>query len=188
RRHRVEVSRDGFGLPALLGAQPWIRARRIDERDDRLAELLGQLHQAKRLAVSLRMRHAEVARDLLPGVAPLLMSDDDQAPIIEARQAPDDGRVVTVDAVAVQLEKILEQQGAEMARVRAAGMAGELRALPRREARVHPLALAREIGLTPGDPLPHTRGILLCAQGRDVVLDLEQLLLELKRVRHAPRR
>ena len=55
---------------ALLGADPGISARRVDEGKQRQAELLGELHQPERLAVALGPRHAEVARAALLGVAP----------------------------------------------------------------------------------------------------------------------
>ena len=73
--HFVEVAADRFRLAALLGADARIRAGRIDEGEQRQTELLGQLHQPQRLAIALGPRHAEVAVDLLLGVAALLMAD-----------------------------------------------------------------------------------------------------------------
>ena len=62
--------------PRSSDSTPGVGGRRVDEDDDRPAELLRQLHHAQRLAVAFRPRVAEVAEDLLLGVAPLLMPDD----------------------------------------------------------------------------------------------------------------
>ena len=80
-------------LPALLGAEAGPRARRVDERDHRHVELLGELHQAQRLAIALRMRHAEVALEILLRVAAALVADDHHRLAVEARPAADDRRV-----------------------------------------------------------------------------------------------
>ena len=65
-RHLEDVAADGFGLAALLGADAGIGAGRVDEGEHRQPELLGQLHQAQRLAVALGPRHAEVAQRRAP--------------------------------------------------------------------------------------------------------------------------
>ena len=92
--------------------------------------LLGELHEAERLAVALGVRHAEVARDVLAGVAPLLVADDDHGRAVEAREAADDGLVVAVDPIAVQLHPVLEEQADEVEGVRALRVPGDLGALP----------------------------------------------------------
>src|SRR6266852_3326759 len=51
RRHLHEIARDRLGLTALLGAEPGIRAGRVHQGDDGRAELLGQMHEAQRLAI-----------------------------------------------------------------------------------------------------------------------------------------
>ena len=79
-RHLEDVAADRLGLAALLGADAGIGARRVDEREHRQAELLGQLHQAQRLAVALGPRHAEVARRALLGVAALLVAEHHARP------------------------------------------------------------------------------------------------------------
>jgi hypothetical protein len=83
---------DGLGLAALLGADARVRAHRVDEREDRQAELLGRLHQALRLAVALGTRHAEVAHLAILGVVAALVADDHAGLAVEAREAADDGR------------------------------------------------------------------------------------------------
>ena len=74
-RHLVEVAADRLGLAALLGADAGIGAGRVDEGEERQLELLGELHQAQRLAIALGARHAEVAQRALLGVAALLVAD-----------------------------------------------------------------------------------------------------------------
>src|SRR5688572_32968032 len=103
------------------------------------------------LAIPLGMRHAEVARDLLTRVASLLMADDHHRLALEARQAADDGRIVAVDTVAVQLEEVVEQELAPVARVGSLRVARQLRALPGGEAGVRPLPQACEALLQPRD-------------------------------------
>ena len=65
-RHLEDVAADRLRLAALLGADAGIGARRVDEGEHRQAELLGQLHQAQRLAIALGPRHAEVAQPRAP--------------------------------------------------------------------------------------------------------------------------
>ena len=50
---------------------------------DRHAELLGQVHQALRLAEALRMRRPEVAEDVRLGVGSLLVADHHHRPSLE---------------------------------------------------------------------------------------------------------
>src|SRR4029434_9594735 len=59
--HLEQIAGDRFGLPALSRTEPRIAARRIDQRDDRRAELLREAHKPERFAVSLGVRHAKVA-------------------------------------------------------------------------------------------------------------------------------
>ncbi len=90
--HHVQVAADRFRLAALFRADARIRARRVDEREDRQAELLGEAHQALGLAIAFRTRHAEVAQRALLRVAALLMADHHARLAVEAREAADDRR------------------------------------------------------------------------------------------------
>src|SRR5438093_1321161 len=107
--------------------------------------------------------------------------------LFEPRQAADDGRVVAIDAIAVELDEILEEELDEVAGVRALGVSRELRALPGGQARVGALAQAREPLLELRDLLASLRRVLLGLERRDPGLDVEEWLLEVKRVRHSPR-
>ena len=139
RRFRAIAS----AWPALLGAEAGIGAGRVDERDDGLAEPLGELHQPQRLAVSLGVRHPEVPVDLLPRVPALLVAHHhDRAPF-EAGQAADDGGVVAEEPIAVELDEVVEEERDQVARVRPLRVAGELYALPGRQPGEDPLRWSR---------------------------------------------
>jgi hypothetical protein len=100
--HLAQVERDRLGLPALLGADARVGARRINKAHDGQTELLGRLHQAKRLAETFRMRHPEVAITPLLGVLALLVRHEHQPVVLEPRNAPDQRVVVGKQPVAVQ--------------------------------------------------------------------------------------
>src|SRR6185503_6129492 len=71
--HLEEIPRDRLRLTALLRAEAGPRAWRVDEREDRDVKLLGELHQAQRLAVALGMWHPEVAPEILLGIPAALV-------------------------------------------------------------------------------------------------------------------
>ena len=85
--------------------------RNVDERDDREAEALGELHDPDRLAIALRVRHPEVAPDVLVGVGPLLLTDDRDHAAVEPGQAGHDRGVVAEQPVAVELDEVLGHGG-----------------------------------------------------------------------------
>ena len=95
--------------PRSSDSMPGIRRRRVDEDDDRPAELLGQPHRAQRLAVALRPRVAEVAVDLLLGVAALDVADEQHRLALVVGEAGHDRVVVGEAAVAVDLDEAGEQ-------------------------------------------------------------------------------
>src|SRR5699024_12176024 len=128
--HVVQVARNGFALVALLGTNARIGAGSVDQRDHGQAETFGQFHQPQRLAVALRFRHAEVAVDLFLGVAPFLVADEHDRPAIQARGAADDGRIVGVGSVAVQLDEVGEHAVDVILRVGPLRVARQLRHLP----------------------------------------------------------
>ena len=146
---------DGLGLAALLGAQPRIGAGGVDEAENRQAELFGHVHQPHRLAVAFRPRHAEVVGQAGRGVVALLMAHDDHGAAAKARQAADDGLVVSELAVSAQLDEVGEQPGDVIHQVRPLRVARDLR--------LHP-GIKRGVGL-----VPHLRG--LAAQAGDLGLE-----------------
>ena len=107
--HFAEVQGDGFGLAALLGVDAGVSAHGVDKRDDRPAEFGGQLHQPECLAIAFGLRHAEVAIQLLFGIAALLLANHHDGLPFKEGKAADNGLVVTEGAVAVQFLKAGEQ-------------------------------------------------------------------------------
>ena len=100
------------------------------KRDDRQAELLGQLHAAQGLAVALGVGQAEVALDLFLGVAALVVADEHDLVPAEAGQAALDGGVVAEVAVAVQLAELAADQLDVVLEQRPLRVAGDLHRLP----------------------------------------------------------
>ena len=92
--------------PRSSDSMPGIRRRRVDEHDDRPVELLGEPHRAQRLAVPLRPRVAEVAEDLLLGVAALDVADEQHRLALVVGEAGHDRVVVGEAAVAVDLGEV----------------------------------------------------------------------------------
>ena len=87
-------------------------------------------HEAQGLAVAFGMRAAEVAQEVLLGVAALLLADEhDAAPADRGKAAGH--RVVIADvAVAVQFQELVEAELRVVEHVGPLGVAGDLDALP----------------------------------------------------------
>ena len=108
RAHRGQTFGDGLALPTLLRADVAARAGCVDKADDRAVEFFGLPHQAQRLAIALGLRRAEAALDALFGGMALFDRNHRHRRRAEVGQAADDGWVVRVAAVAVQLKKAVE--------------------------------------------------------------------------------
>ncbi len=126
----LDRARDRLGLAALLGADAGMGAGRVDQRHDRQAEALGEVHQAHRLAVAFGVRHAEVVAHPALGVGALLVADHDQRAAAEARETALDRAVVAEGAIARERRVVLEQLGRVVGEMRPLGMARDLRLLP----------------------------------------------------------
>ena len=106
--HLRRVAADRFGLAALLGADAGVGAG-VSTKVNRKREFVGErLHRAQRLTVALGAGHAPVAT-LSPWCRDLLVADHHAALAIKLGQAADDGCVVGIGAVAMQLDEIGEQ-------------------------------------------------------------------------------
>src|SRR5262249_52260123 len=182
--HLPQVPRDGLPLSALFGAEAGIGAGRVDEGHDGFAELRPELHQAEGLAIPFGVRHPEVARDVMAGVAALLMPDHPHRRSLEAREAAHDGLVVAVDAVAVELHEVLEEQADEIEGVRPLRVAGDLRSLPRGEAPVDLLLEAAETLLELADLVARRLWVRRGAKLAQALFDLDERTFELKLVQH----
>src|SRR5262249_18566610 len=147
----LEAGGDSLGLAALLGADARVGAGGVDEAEERDAELIGHAHEPLRLAVALGAGHAEVAVEVLLGVAALLLAEHDQRAAVEAGEAADDRRVVAEAAIAAEFDEVGEDLADVVEGVGTIGVLGELELLPRGEGGE---ALALELVgllLEPGD-------------------------------------
>ena len=129
-RHLIHVLGDHPGLPALLGADPGVGARRIDERDHRQSVLCRQPHLGHRLAVALGVRTAEEAGGPFLVRSSLLVTDHQDLVPVQLGKPGQDGPVVAEVPVAVQLEELLEDQRQVVGRVGAVLVPGNLDRLP----------------------------------------------------------
>ena len=129
RRFRAIASE----TPRSSLSRPGIRSRRVDEREDRLVELLGQLHDPECLAIALRARHPEIAPDLLLRVATLLVADHRHGASAQEPETRHDRGVVGEGAVAAPLHEIADQDAHVVEGERAVWMPRDERLLPGRQ-------------------------------------------------------
>ena len=187
-RHLAQVVGDGLGDAALLRLDARVGRRRVHEDDDRPPELLGEAHHADRLAVALRAGVAEVAVDLLLGVAPLLVPHHAHRLAVVVGKAGHDGVVVAEAAVAVHLDEIGEQQADVVEHVRPGGVPRHLHALPGRQGPVD-LAPDRLDAAAEALDLPIALGRgRHQLEGLDLLLQDADRLFEFKQFGHRPLR
>src|SRR5919201_806069 len=105
-RHEAVRARERATLTVLLGSDTGIRPRRVNQRDDRKAVPVGELHHAHRLPIALRMGGPEVAIDAVLDVAPLLMTDERDRSSVEAPETRHDRVIVGAYAIAVELHPV----------------------------------------------------------------------------------
>ena len=119
----------------LLCLHTRIGTRRIDEGDDRAAELLGLLHEAKCLTIALRTRHAEIVTDILFHRAALAMPENGHRHALVAGDATIDGRILIIEMIPLLLEEVGEEMLDEIVDVRTLRMTGQIYTIRRREIR-----------------------------------------------------
>ena len=78
---------------------------RVDEADNRAVELIRLLHETKRFAVALRVRHSEIADEVFFRVFSALMTDDGDRHAVIFGDSADNRRIVSVRSVSVALKK-----------------------------------------------------------------------------------
>ena len=103
---------------------------RVDQGNHRQPKFFRQPHQAKRLAVTLGVRAAEIPLHIFLRVAAFLVGDDDTAMVPELRQAARHRFVIAEDTVAVQFDPIGEATLDIIERERAPNVPRQLHALP----------------------------------------------------------
>ena len=109
-RHFTQITGDGLGLTALFRANARIGAGGVNKGDDRQLELFRHLHKTERLAVAFRIWHAEIAVDLLLGIAPLLVADNHDRLAFEAGEAANYGVIIAKVPVAMKFDKLGEHE------------------------------------------------------------------------------
>ena len=133
--HGCEIPCDGLPLSVLLCLHARIGTRRIDEGDDRTAELLGLLHEAECLTIALRTRHTEIEADVLFHRATLAVTEDGHRHTLVTGDAAIDGRILIIEMIPLLLEEVGEEMLDEIVDVRALRMTGQIDAVRRREIR-----------------------------------------------------
>ena len=190
--HFAQIDGDGLGDVAFLSADAGVGTGGIDESDDGEAEFIGHFHEAKGFAVAFGVGGTEIAADVFLGVAAFLGADEHDAVFTEAGEAADDGLIVGVKAIAVEFGKIGKGGGEIIEGVGAAGMAGELDALPWGEVRKDGLAGFLELGLHLGDLGLQADGrvlfefIELALQFEDRLFEIQIMFHSVSRLRRTP--
>src|SRR5207247_145105 len=177
---RAQADGDRLRLPALLGADAGVRALRVDEGDHRPNAALGQREEADRLAVPLGARHAEVAQHALGGRAAPLLRDHHDGVAAKAREPAHDRAVLAEAAVTVQLDQVAAEDAQVIERRGAVGVAGELHALPRRQAREQLLLHAAALGAQAAEALALARARARAHQARDLGVERLERPLEVE--------
>src|SRR5579859_1727264 len=144
-RHFAKVSGDRFRLSALFGADTGIGTRSVDKRKYRSSELGGQLHDAERLAVALRLGLSKVTQKPLLRVAAFLVPDNCNRPAVEFRESRDQRFVVAKAAVAVQFDKVRKKHSKVVQGIWPLSVSGNLRTLPGSKVAVKLLAQLRHL-------------------------------------------
>src|SRR5690606_29907120 len=183
--HTLDAGRDDPGLPLLLGGEARVGAGRANAAHHGQAELVRQPEHAHGLAVAARVAHAEVPRDVLLGVATLLLADDHHLAAVELGQTGDHRRVVAERAVAVELLEARERLRQVVEGRGAAGRARHLHALPAREVLERVALEALEPRLEEGDLLGEVDALLVGVPTHVLDLGLQVLDRLLKGQRHA---
>ena len=116
-------------MVALFRADAGVGAGGVHKGEHGHAEFFGKVHQAQGFAVAFGAGHAKIAVQFFFGVAPFLMPNHHHAVPIEAGNAADNGVVVGIMAVAVQLLEIGAQRVDVVLGVGALRMARDLRDL-----------------------------------------------------------
>ena len=155
--HFQQVACDRLGLTTLLGTHTGIGTGGIDKGHDRQFEAFRQVHQTQCLAIALGAWHAEVADHLFLGITALLLPDDNQWTAIQPGHAADNGAVIRVGAIPVQLLKIGKQTVDVVLGIGTLGMTRQLGNLP-----------GGEIGK---DGLG--QALALCLQATDLLTDID---------------
>src|SRR5699024_9108037 len=89
--HLKQIPGNRLSLSSLLGIHAAVSSRRVYKADNGTAERLRLLHQAQRLAVSVRGRHSKVSFNIVFGISSLLLSDHRHRHAVEHGNSSHDG-------------------------------------------------------------------------------------------------
>jgi len=129
--HFANIDRDRLGHVALFTGDTGKCSRGVDEGDDGKAKAVGQAHQAKGFTVAFGVGAAEVAHEVLFGVATFLMAEKNDPLLIESGETADEGAVFPKGAITAQLKKFGGSLAEVIEQVGALGVTNNLDALPR---------------------------------------------------------
>ena len=132
---------------------PGAGAGRVDERDDRQAELGRQPHLQECLPIAFRVGTAEIAGRALGQVLALLVADEHHLVLVEVGQSRDDRLVVPHRAVAMKLDELLEDQLDVIPGLGASRMPGDLDDLPGVQLRIDLALQCGQLATQPTDLL-----------------------------------
>ena len=178
----LDAARDGLGLAALLGLHAGMSARRVDQRQHRHLEALREPEQPRRLAIALRVGHAEVVRDPALGIGALLLADHHDGVAAEAPEPADDGTVLTEGAVPRERQEVGDEARNVVGAMGPKLMAGDLRLLPGGEAAVGLPEQTVDLALEAGNLVEHVDAAVIAemAQLLELALDLRDRLLKIE--------
>src|SRR5262249_31173748 len=134
-------------------------------------EALGEFHQAHRLAVALRPRHAEIVLDATFGARALLVPDDAQAHPVETSEAAHHRGIIAELAIAGERREVGDERGNIVDAMGPLRVARHLRLLPRREIAVEDLESLVGARLEALDLLADRHGVI-AGMERTEFLDL----------------
>src|SRR6266446_810458 len=146
-RHQLEIGRNRLGLAAFLCAHARFGALRIDKRDKRNTEAVRDFEDARRLAIALGMRFAEVAPEPLRSRPAALMAHDRDRPMSEKAEPGHDCAVVREAPVTMNLEEFGDERVDVVERLRPRGMAREPDAIHRAESEIELILYASPFGV-----------------------------------------
>ena len=98
-KHFTNIDGDGFGDVALFTGNARKGAGSVDESDDGEPESIGEAHEAKSFAISLRVSTAEITHQVFFGIAAFLVPEKDHALVVEGGKTTDEGSVLTKSAI-----------------------------------------------------------------------------------------
>ena len=180
---------DGLGLAALFRLNAGIGAGRVDQRDDRHLEAVGELHDAHGLAVAVGHGHAKIVLEAGLGVGTLFLADHRDRRAAETGKTALDGLVLGKFAVAGERREIGEEACDEVEAMRPVGMAGDLRLLPGGEFLVEVFQSVRRALFQPLDLVGDIDGaasLLKPLQFEDLAFKVGDRLFKIEIIVHGP--